>query len=144
MKLENMCDTITLKQIFGSLTDHHYERTKESWKHLENLIARYQQKDNILAYDMVNLIREYRRSPNDNVFDIVIKSNSAAISCEMSELFDEVKPTQFVKESTYHMVLHYESVNENTINDIWRVLGYGEGKVMNIKMRGSTFFVLLN
>jgi hypothetical protein len=139
-----MCDTITLKRIFGSLTDHHYERTKESWKHLENLIARYQNASKILAYNMVNLIREYRRSPDDNVFDIVIKSNSAAISCEMSQLLDEVKPSKFVKESTYHMVLHYESVDENTINDIWSVLGYGEDKVVSVKMRGSTFFVLLN
>lgn len=137
-----MCE-VTMEEMFGTLTQYMYERTDESWKHLETLIARYQNENNILAYDMVDLIREYRRSPTDNVFDVSIKSETAAISCEMSQLYDEVPPTKFIKESVYHMVLLYENVNDSTIGEIWRVLKYGEDKVKNVKMRGSTFFVTL-
>jgi len=138
-----MCDTVrsfTNKELFGSLTDYMYERTSDHWKYLEKQMAKFQRLDCITLFDMRTTIDNYRKGPNDNVFDIHIISKSAAISQVMSALSKNAIPTKFFKVDSYTYKMVYEDVSELVNFEIWHAI---DGKVINIKMRGSTFFVTL-
>jgi hypothetical protein len=108
--------------IFGSLTQHHYERTNESWKHLEKQISCYQKANNISVYDMWQLILNYRNSPDDNFFNLEISySNTPLKPKELRELDKWATPNE-LEFSSKQIISRYNNVDENTISSIYRLV----------------------
>jgi len=110
------------------------------WKHLESQIAKYQKMENITPFDMINIISLFRRSKNDNMFDLQIRCDNCAVSREMSHVYKTYQSAKYYKETIYTMVLIYEKVNIDTNLGIWNII---KDKIKQIQMRGTTFYITL-
>lgn len=128
-----------ISDLLGTPTQHHYERTDESWKYLESQIARFQYADQISLYDMWQLISNYRKSPDDNVFDVEITyKNTVLAPIEIKSLNRWITPDELVL-SLNKTALRYNKVDADGSRHMYMILE----QVVSVVMRGSTFYVTL-